>query len=496
MARVTLQEYCDEARDLINAHAYDDAIAICRHILKRYPKHIRAYQILGEACLDKGELEEAIDIFKRLLDHADPENFVAYAGLGVAYEEKGQIPEAIWYMERAFELAPNNEEVRSALRRLYAKRDGKEPERIKYNKAAFARVYAKGGQYRQAIRDFRDLLESDIGRDRLDLKLSFAETLWRDGRREEAAATAREILQICPDCLKAILILGKVLLEKGRQEEAWAVLANARYLDPENKLAQALFGEQSPLPPQTIRIPRLEKKAEAEVSTAAMPETPVPLGVIEEGVEAATIPEEALVETVPPGLEPVMTATEEPVAEEALAKEAEAEVGTIEPGVPPVEEAPVAAPPAEAAEAAQAEALPVSPEPAPPVSALAPEETLEETVLASAAAMAPSALALIERYKLQLEQRPQDDETRLALARAYLEQGQMKLALEQYTLLLHGKSRLLPEIIRDVETIVASRPDNLEAHELLADLYVKAGQLQKGLDRYRWILRRLEEKTV
>ncbi|MGC8787870.1 MAG: tetratricopeptide repeat protein [Anaerolineae bacterium] len=494
MARVSLQEYCDEARDLINAHAYDDAIAICRHILKRYPKHIRAYQILGEACLDKGEIEEAIDIFKRLLDHADPENFVAYAGLGVAYEEKGQIPEAIWHMERAFELAPNNEEIRSALRRLYAKRDGKEPERIKYNKAAFARVYAKGGQYRQAIRDFRDLLESDVGRDRMDLKLSFAETLWRDGRREEAAAMAREILQICPDCLKAILILGKVLLEKGRQDEAWAVLANARYLDPENKLAQALFGEQSPLPPQTIRIPRLEKTAEAEVTTAATtPETPAVPSAVEEIAETETVPEEVLIETVPAGLEPVMTSPEEPATP---ARMAEAEVESIEPSALPTEEVPVAAPStAKFVEEARGEALPASTEPVPPVSTAAPEAPAEETVLASAPAMTPSVLALIERYKLQLEQRPQDDETRLALARAYLDQGQMKLALEQYTLLFHGKSKLLPELIRDVETIVASRPDNLEAHELLADLYVKAGQLQKGLDRYRWILRRLEEKT-
>ncbi|MBC7260938.1 MAG: hypothetical protein H5T63_02905, partial [Chloroflexi bacterium] len=321
-----------------------------------------------------------------------------------------------------------------------------------------------------------------------------AETLWRDGRREEAAAMAREILQICPDCLKAILILGKVLLEKGRQDEAWAVLANVRYLDPENKLAQALFGEQSPLPPQTIRIPRLEKKAEAEVSAAATtPEMPAVPSAVEETAETATVPEEILVETVPAGLEPVITSAEEPATPATVA---EAEVESIEPSALPTEEVPVAAPStAEVVEEAQAEALPASLEPVPPVSTAAPEAPLEETVLASAAGITPSALALIERYKLQLEQRPQDDETRLALARAYLEQGQMKLALEQYTLLFHGKSKLLPELIRDVETIVASRPDNLEAHELLADLYVKAGQLQKGLDRYRWILRRLEEKT-
>lgn len=501
MARVALQEYCDEARDLINAHAYDDAIAICQHILKRYPKHIRAYQILGEACLAKGEIDDAIDVFKRLLDHADPENFTAYAGLGVAYEEKGQIPEAIWYMERAFELAPNNEEIRNALRKLYAKRDGKEPERIKYNKAAFARVYAKGGQFHQAIRDFRDLLESEAGRDRIDLKLSFAETLWRDGRREEAAAMAREILEICPDCLKAILLLGKALLEKGRQDEAWSVLANARHLDPENKLAQTLFGEQSPLPPQTILIPRLEKKAEPEATTAPIPEVSAPPAPIRESAETAATPEEILTETVPAGLEPVMAHTEEETIPVTLKAPEEAPIETeivrIESEAPPVEESSAAVPPAkmEIAGEEQAEALPAGLEPITPITTPATEEPLEETTLASAAAITPSASALIERYKRQLEQRPQDDETRLALARAYLEQGQMKLALEQYTLLFHSKSKLLPELIRDVETIVASRPDNLEAHELLADLYVKDGQLQKALDRYRWVLRRLEEKT-
>ena len=90
MARVALQEYLSEARELIDTQAFDQAIAICRHILLRYPKHIRTYQILGEACLEKGETSEAIAVFKRLLEHADPENFSAYAGLGVAYEDLGQ----------------------------------------------------------------------------------------------------------------------------------------------------------------------------------------------------------------------------------------------------------------------------------------------------------------------------------------------------------------------------------------------------------------------
>ena len=46
MARITLHEYLDEARERIEEGAYEDAISICRHILLRYPRQIRTYQIL------------------------------------------------------------------------------------------------------------------------------------------------------------------------------------------------------------------------------------------------------------------------------------------------------------------------------------------------------------------------------------------------------------------------------------------------------------------
>ena len=71
----------------------------------------------------------------------------------------------------------------------------------------------------------------------------------------------------------------------------------------------------------------------------------------------------------------------------------------------------------------------------------------------------------------------------------------MTLALEQYSKLARAKRDIVSEVVRDVEMIVASRPDNLEAHELLADYYAKGGQLQEAVDRYRWILRRLETQA-
>jgi tetratricopeptide (TPR) repeat protein len=509
VARVTLQEYDAEARRLIEERAFDQAIGICRHILQRYPKHTRTYQILGEALLEKGELGEAESIFSRLLEQADPENFVAYGGLGVIKEEKGQFDQAIWYMERTFELVPNRDEVRNALRRLYGKRDGTEPTRIKLNKAALARLYSRGGQYRQAIEELRTLLQEEENSDRIDLKLSLAETLWCDRRLEQAAELLREILQSCPNCLKAILLLGEIHIEKGQTNEAKALFDRTRSLDPENITAQALFGEQSPLPTKVIKIPRMVQTAEEILSKVSKAETPPeeqaisPQAAPLEAAGEKEMPVEAVPEEEPTG--EMMPETEATTARPAEPEEAVTEAEPEEP-LAPTESQEIEAVAEEAVEADttadQAPPVETTPEEqALPAEAVEPaipavgEATPEDVTLASAAETAAASLPDVEHLKLRLEQRPKDNESRLLLARAYRDREQMKLALEQYGKLLRSKSTILSEAVDDVETIVASRPDNLEAHELLADLYTKNGQLQEAVDRYRWILRRLDSET-
>lgn len=637
MARVALQEYLSEARERINAQAFDEAITICRHILLRYPKHIRTYQILGEACLEKGETTEAIAVFKRLLEHADPENFSAYAGLGVAYEDLGQLQQAIWYMERAFELAPNNEDARNALKRLYQKRDGIEPDRLRHNKVALARLYSRGGQYQQAIQELRQVLDSEPAPGRLDLRVSLAEMLWRDGRREQAADVARGILQTAPDCLKAILLLGKILIEKGRGDEGVAVLVRTRALDPENLVAQSLFGADSPLPLEPVLVPRIRSEIPAEVA-------PAPAELCQESSVAspqeAVAPELARVstedlsgggesETVEPSVVTIAekaTAPELPATVEAeavatqLTQEQPTEDAEVTPALPseqsttveelaavasarqPTETAEVTAnvpaqQPSESIESEQAinavptaeserpitvagvlvpaadmdglllapppgesrtaqvepaaeqvEPIPESvaspavepetatpdtaattvaetPQAVPPAEPVPLAETsapaeLAVTELAGAAvtkptsvrrrrkkaaeapppleAMAgvsPGLLSEIERCRQQLEIKPKDDEARLALARAYRDAAQIKLALQEYDTLAHSKTKRMAEIVADMEGLVASRPDSLEAHELLADVYAKNGQLQQALQRYRWVLERMRQPS-
>jgi tetratricopeptide (TPR) repeat protein len=241
-----------------------------------------------------------------------------------------------------------------------------------------------------------------------------------------------------------------------------------------------------------------EAAAPVVTEAAAAPEEPP----YAEAAEPVVAVEEAVtpVEVAPPP-------EEQPQAEAVVAQIAEAVVAVQETAVPEPEEEPkleatvaaaeetVAGLPEAAPEVAQAVVTPAL-EQAAPVATVTKEICAEETVLVPGTAIGSAQLSDVECYKQHLERYPKDDAVRLALARAHHKQEQIKLALEQYGLLLHAKSEILPEVISDMEMLVASRPDYMEAHELLADLYMRAGRLQEAVDRYRWILKRAGQTSA
>ncbi|MFQ5886321.1 MAG: tetratricopeptide repeat protein, partial [Anaerolineae bacterium] len=330
MVEIGLGEYCDEVKELIKAQSIDEAIAICRHILERFPKYIMPYRLLGEAALEREEYDEAASLFTRVLG-ANPEDVIAHVGLAVVHDGKKELEEAIWHLERAFELAPGNTEIRQELKRLYGEREGVEPPRVKLTPAALARLYLREGLYDRAITELRPLLKED--RDRVDLKVALAEALWQEGRRREAAESCQEILELLPNCLKTNLILGLIWKESGQKEEGETLLVRAQALDPENRVAQELFGEASPLPPEKVLLPRLEE----------IP-TPPPVPEVEE--IALPKPEEAVEEMaeeeMPDWLRTLHEVTAEEVEAEELRPEIEAKLPTEEvpEAVPPPEEVP------------------------------------------------------------------------------------------------------------------------------------------------------------
>jgi tetratricopeptide (TPR) repeat protein len=240
------------------------------------------YQLLGEICLDKHDYSQAIDFFQRVLS-ADPENFIARVGLSICFDEGGSLEEAIWQLERAFELNPGSVEVRNELRRLYTQRDGTEVAKIKLNAGALGRLYAKGEFFQLAVAEFRSLLQQDP--QLVDIQVALAETLWRDGRRTEAAELCTEIIKQLPNCLKANLILADIALQSERPEEGQAKLELARALDPAGTLARELLGERSPLSLQEAMLPALDEA----VLAAAAPKPAPTAGPAEEAPEEEEI---------------------------------------------------------------------------------------------------------------------------------------------------------------------------------------------------------------
>lgn len=252
MVDFTLRGQHQEALHLLRSGNYIEAMARCRQILHAFPKHIGTYLVLGRMYLQLGEHEEAANLFRRVLS-ADPESAVCYASMGAIYDERGLLDEAIWQLERALELSPGNREIRRELRRLYEDLQQGPVERIKPTRSALARAYLRGQLYPKAIGEIRVLLKDEPYR--YDLRVALMQALWLDGRHDEAELVSQGILADLPNCLKANLILGHLWLNTGRDEEARTLFQRAQVLDPDNIVAQAIFGQQSPLPPRVARLP-------------------------------------------------------------------------------------------------------------------------------------------------------------------------------------------------------------------------------------------------
>ena len=269
MTDITLRDYATEIDGMIENRSYDAAIAHCKYILNHYPKYIEAYRLLGKASLEKEDDETTLDIFQRVLS-VDPEDFVARVGLSIVYDRHNALDRAIWHMERAFDLRPSNAVIQTELKRLYGRRDGAEPERISLTRSALARMYAQGDLYPEAIADLRKLLQEQP--DRIDLQLLLTQVLWRDDQRIPAVEWAQKVLERLPYCLTANLILGEIWRSSGQDGDSDLPLKRAQAVDPDNTQATEILGSASPLPGQTVTIPRMGQATYEQLMVGTSPE--------------------------------------------------------------------------------------------------------------------------------------------------------------------------------------------------------------------------------
>jgi len=303
MAEISLQEYCEQINTLIEQGRYTEAVAHGKHILQQYPKYVVAYRLLGKAMLEADQDDYAADMFRRVLS-ADPEDMLAWVALSEVHNKRDELDAAVWHLERAFELSVDNKVVEDELRRLYGRRDGVEPQRVQLTRGALARLYLKGDLLPRAISELRALLAEQPYR--VDLNVALAEALWRNEQRLEAIEVCQKVLDELPYCLKANLILGEIWNSSGR-EEAQIYLQRAEALDPENRMAQELFADASPLPPKEVRILPLVYRPPTEAERPAWMvgiETGVPLSAREAALVDIAAALEAQIE-IPEWLEEI-----------------------------------------------------------------------------------------------------------------------------------------------------------------------------------------------
>lgn len=184
-----------QATELLTAGRPADAIAPLREAALLQPSNPIIQHDLGLACLEIGHLQDAIEAFQRAIGN-DPRYADAYFRLGIAFEKQGDIGAAIVAYDRATELEPSLTEAwfrAGALVQTLGHRD----EAI----GCFRRAAATGAN-------------TTFGR------LGKARALLTEDRTQEAEQVLRKTLTRDPNNAMAHDLLGNLLSELGRFDEA------------------------------------------------------------------------------------------------------------------------------------------------------------------------------------------------------------------------------------------------------------------------------------
>ena len=184
-----------------------DAVAPLRQAAYLQPSDPTIQHDLGLACLEIGRLPEAIAAFQRAVS-SNPRYADAYFRLGIALEKLGDLGSAVVAYDRATELMPSLTEAwfrAGALVHTLGHRD----EAI----GCFRRAAASGPKTR-------------FGR------LGAARALLTEDRDVEAERVLREALVLDPDNALAHDLLGNLLSEFGRFEEAHECFTRAVTIAP------------------------------------------------------------------------------------------------------------------------------------------------------------------------------------------------------------------------------------------------------------------------
>lgn len=189
---------------------------------------VRAMVLLGE-CLYKSErFQEAGEVWTKVLE-SDPDNIDAHRWLGIAYYDLGAVREALVHLRRAAELNEHDpgphrligqlcedywqpklaiEGYQEALRRAP---DGPDNAEIRFD---LARLYYRSNDYQAALGQLSHVAPT------AEVLALAADCQHSLGSDDQARASLSEALRLNPKLVRALSLMGQILLERGDSQAA------------------------------------------------------------------------------------------------------------------------------------------------------------------------------------------------------------------------------------------------------------------------------------
>ena len=227
---------------------YYSAVIMWKDVVARRPDNPRGYYNLGNALAGAGELDEAINSYRRAIS-LRPRYGEAYYNLAHNLEKSGRIGEAIGKYRQALVLNPESAETHNNLARALIK-TGDETAASDLLRSAIrlnpslpearinlANLEARRGERRAAISRYLEIIKDFPSS--ADAHYNLAVTMALDGDYLSAEEYYRETLILDPDRSEANYNLALLLREKGDEKGAREYLIKTLLIDPEFKGARA-----------------------------------------------------------------------------------------------------------------------------------------------------------------------------------------------------------------------------------------------------------------
>ena len=211
-------------------------------LLKKFPRSINLYNIIGAASNTLGKLNEAIEAYGRALS-IKPDYAEAYNNMGNALKAQGKLVEAIEAYNKAFSIKPDYADAYNNMGNIL-KTQGKLDEALEaYDKATsikpdYAEAYnnmgnalQQQGKLDEAVEVYTKALSKKF--DYADAYNNIGNALQQQGKLDEAIEAFTKALSLKPDYAEAYNNMAVVLMEQGKLEEALEAYNKAISIKPD-----------------------------------------------------------------------------------------------------------------------------------------------------------------------------------------------------------------------------------------------------------------------